>query len=261
MTTHEKAAQPAANDSTDKSESPAKHKESKKEKDAKDPPGGYDATPIPRAHDGFTVRFTFHRATHLPMADLSARSSDPFIEATLTSDMPTRHKEDPPMVLRTRTIHRSTNPVWDQEWIVAGIPSSGFRLKCRIYDEDSNDHDDRLGNVTVHVNKIGADWQGIKQQPFDIKKRMGSKRAYLIRACAVACKPSEMDGTLYLSAEVLGESEKPHGRMYTIGPQQFTKHYSPVIGRLAGITAPGSDSANTNSNGEKKTEKYEYVSR
>jgi len=104
--------------------------------DKNNPPGGYDKTPIPTARDGYTVRFTIHRAESLPVSDLGSRSSDPFITATLTSDLPKRHKEDPDMVLRTRTIHKSVDPEWNTEWIVAGVPSSGFRLKCRIYDED-----------------------------------------------------------------------------------------------------------------------------
>jgi len=105
-------------------------------RDKNNPPGGYDKTPIPTARDGYTVRFTIHRAESLPVSDLSTRSSDPFVTATLTSDLPKRHKEDPDMVLRTRTIHKSVDPEWNAEWIVAGVPSSGFRLKCRIYDED-----------------------------------------------------------------------------------------------------------------------------
>lgn len=123
--------------------------------DKKNPPGGYDATPIPTAPDGFTVKFTFHRADNLPMSDLNSRSSDPYLTATLTSSLPKRHKEDPDMVLRTPTVHKSINPEWNTEWVVAGVPSSGFRLKCRLYDEDASDHDDRLGNATVYVGHIG----------------------------------------------------------------------------------------------------------
>jgi hypothetical protein len=225
--------------------------------DKHNPAGGHDDTPIPTARDGYTVKFTFHRAENLPVSDLNSRSSDPYIQATLTSALPTRHKEDPDMVLRTPTIHKNVNPEWNTEWIVAGIPSSGFRLKCRLYDEDPSDHDDRLGNVTVNVGRIGPDWQGIRNESFDIKKRMGSKRAYMIRGCAAMLSSKvHMDGTLWLSAEVLGESEKPHGRMYTVGRTYWFKHYSPMIGRLAGTKAPGSSEGSPN--GEKpKSEKYE----
>lgn len=226
-------------------------------KDKANPPGGYDATPIPRAADGYTVKFTFHRAENLPMSDLNSRSSDPYLTAMLTSSLPKRHKEDPDMVLRTPTVHKNTNPEWNTEWIVAGVPSSGFRLKCRLYDEDPSDHDDRLGNVTVSVGRIGPDWQGIKNDSFDIKKRMGSKRAYLIRGCAAMLSSNvHMSGHLWLSAEVIGESEPPHGRMYTVGVTSYFKHYSPMIGRLAGTKAPESSKESPNGD-EPKTEKYE----
>merc|ERR1712093_759250 len=183
------------------------------------PPGGFDATPIPFAPDAYTIKFTFHRAKNLPVSDLNSRSSDPYIHATLTSALAKRHKEDPDLVIRTPTVHKNTDPVWDTEWIVAGIPSSGFRLKCRLYDEDSSDHDDRLGNVTVYVNRIGPDWQGIRDESFDIKKRM-----------------------------------------YTVGLTSWVKHYSPMIGRIAGTKAPGSSQGQSGNSQESKpkTEKYDF---
>ncbi|TGO31599.1 hypothetical protein BHYA_0495g00050 [Botrytis hyacinthi] len=223
-------------------------------KDKANPPGGFDATPIPHARDGYTVRFTFHRAENLPASDLNSRSSDPFLTATLTSSLLKRHKEDPDLVLRTQTIHKNTNPEWNKTWTVAGIPGSGFRLKCRLYDEDPADHDDRLGNVTIHVESLGPSWQGFKERGFDIKKRMGSKRAYGVRACAAMFDSNvHMDGTLYVSAECLGPSEQPYGRMYTVAETYFFKHYSPMIGRLAGTKAPGSASGD-----QPQTEKYDF---
>lgn len=225
-----------------------------KVRDKTNPPGGYDSTPIPSARDGYNVRFTFHRAENLPISDLNSRSSDPYIHATLTSALPKRHKEDPDMILRTPTIHKSVNPEWNTEWIVAGVPSSGFRLKCRLYDEDPSDHDDRLGNVTIHVNNIGENWPGIREEAFGIKKRMGSKRAYLIRGCvSMLNKNVHMNGNLYVSAHVLGISDKPFGRMYTVGKTFWYKHYSPMIGRLAGTKAPGSSGKDKSG----KSEKYE----
>ena len=107
----------------------------------KGPEGGFDDTPVPRAPPGYTVKFTFHRANNLPLADINTLSADPFIMAQLTTALPTRHKEDPPLGIRTPTVRQNTNPVWNCEWIVANVPSSGFRLKCRIYDEDPADHD------------------------------------------------------------------------------------------------------------------------
>ncbi|KAI9734492.1 MAG: hypothetical protein M1818_006881 [Claussenomyces sp. TS43310] len=210
-------------------------KEKAKEKQKPAPAGGWSDTPIPHAQDGYTVKFTFHGATNLVVADFGSRSSDPYIKARLTAPGITkRHKEDPDMILRTETVHKSTTPEWNAQWIVAGIPSSGFSLKCRLYDEDPSDHDDRLGNVTVHASNL-ASWQGLKEEEFHIKKRMGSKRAYAVRGCLAMLSSSvKMDGKLYLSAEVLGKSDPPHGRMYTLGQLRWFKHYSPMIGRIAG---------------------------
>jgi len=67
-----------------------------------------------------------------------------------------------------------------------------------------------------------------------------------------------MGGTLWLSAEMLGESEKPYGRMYTVGRTYWFKHYSPMIGRLAGTKAPESAEGINKGESEKpKAEKYE----
>ncbi|OCK76567.1 hypothetical protein K432DRAFT_436986 [Lepidopterella palustris CBS 459.81] len=206
----------------------------------KQPAGGYDGTPIPRAPPGYTVKITFHRATNLPMADLNSLSSDPFILAQINTNLPTRHKEDPNLQLRTNTIRKNTNPVWEREWIVANIPASGFKLKARIYDEDPVDHDDRLGNVYVTVGRIDENWAGIKEQAFPVKKRMGSKRAYFIRAIA-ACfsKAKHMNGYLFVSIEVLGKTEDDQGaRAYTLGPCWWTMHYSPLLGRITGKKDP-----------------------
>nr|OQO27842.1 hypothetical protein B0A51_04677 [Rachicladosporium sp. CCFEE 5018] len=124
------------------------------EKKGDGPAGGYDATPVPFHQAGYTLKFTIHRASNLPMADVNSLSSDPYVLAELKTDHQTRHKEDPPLQLRTPTIRRSTDPEWNVDWIVANVPASGFKLKLRLYDEDPADQDDRLGNVHVHVNSL-----------------------------------------------------------------------------------------------------------
>lgn len=228
----------------------------KDEKQEKQPAGGHDETPVPSASPGYTLKFTFHRATNLPMADINSLSSDPFIVAQLHTSLPVRHKEDPPMRLRTPTIRRSTEPVWNCEWIVANVPASGFALKARLYDEDPADHDDRLGNVHVHVNGITGNWEGIHEQGFKIKKRMGSTRAYLIQGCAAMfSRGTHMAGELFVSVKLLERTESNNeGRTWTVGPCAWSKHLSPLIGRLAGTKEPGKK----NKDGEKETERYKY---
>ncbi|RDL34631.1 uncharacterized protein BP5553_07759 [Venustampulla echinocandica] len=233
-------------------------KKQQKLKEKTNPAGGYDATPIPPARDGYTIKFTFHRAENLPMSDLSTRSSDPFIRATLTAPLQKRHKEDPNLVFRTPTIQKNTDPEWNSQWIVAGIPSAGFKLKCRLYDEDAQDHDDRLGNVTIVVDHLGADWPGFREEKHSIKKRMGSKRAYLVRGCAAMLSNVDMSGSLWVSAELLGKSDPPHGRMYTVGETRWFKHYSPMIGRIVGMKAPDNKEGDGAENRGSKIEKHDF---
>ena len=230
------------------------------------PAGGFDSTPLPDAPPGYTLKFTFHKATNLPVADLQTQSADPFIHATLTAAVPKRHKEDPPLTRRTHTIRKSTEPVWEDEWIVANIPAAGFVLKCRLYDEDYANHDDRLGNVTISVPHVDEEWEGFgpNGRIFKVKKRSGSKRAYVIRGIAKTfCRNISMTPELHISVEVLGKSDPPHAQMYTVGPTTWVKHFSPMIGRLTGTKVrknadeePNSSERNSE---DRSTKKYEYV--
>jgi hypothetical protein len=204
---------------------------------SKKPAGGFDKTPLPDAPQGYTVRFTFHYATNLAAADFSTASSDPFLTATLKAANPKRHEEDPNLVHRTRTIKRTTEPKWNEEWVVANVPPSGFTLKCRLYDEDSADHDDRLGNVTIKIPHVDEQWEGIAPpgKEFEAKKRMMSKRAFLVKGISTLMhSDTHLAPRLCISIEVLGKSNPPFAQMYTVGPTAWTKHFSPMIGRLTG---------------------------
>ncbi|KAM0592775.1 hypothetical protein ACHAPN_006606 [Verticillium nonalfalfae] len=197
-------------------------------------PGGLDRTPLPDAPPGFTVKFIFHRAEHLPVADLSTWSSDPFVHATLKTPLVTRHEEDPDLTWRSRTIRRTTKPVWEEEWIVANVPASGFTLKCRIYDEDYPDSDDRLGNVTIEVDGISEDWEGVPPpgREYKVRKRSAHKGVYLVRA--LYSGHDHYTPSLWVSMQVLGVSPPPHAQIYTVGPSMSIKHFSPTIGLLTG---------------------------
>lgn len=220
-----------------------------KQKEEEEPAGGFDSTPVPRAPPGYTVKITFHNAENLPFADFGTLSSDPYILAVLRTNLPKRHKQDPDLKLRTPTIHRNTDPVWEVEWIIANVPSSGFQLKCRLYDEDPADHDDRLGNAHVNVAHIDDHWKGFSHERFQLKKRMGSKRAYTLRGCAaLISRKVKLHGDLIVSVENLGRTDtEDGGRAYTIGPLPWTRHYSPLIGRIAGTkdTEHGKDGKET----------------
>lgn len=259
---------------------PAKHKHhsgelmdafnerKQKLKDMTNPPGGFDTTPLPDAPPGYTLKFIFHRATNLPVADIASWSSDPYIHATLKAPVPKRHKEDPDLTWRTRTIRKTTEPVWDEEWIVANIPRTGFTLKCRLYDEDYHQSDDRLGNVTIKCDSVSEDWAGFPPpgREFKAKKRAGSKSAYFVRA--LYNRAENITPSLWVSVQVLGVSEPPHAQMYTVGPAVFFKHFSPTIGRLTGtrVNKDADDDYRDDSGGSetekdrKQAQRYDFQS-
>ncbi|TKA62592.1 hypothetical protein B0A55_11404 [Friedmanniomyces simplex] len=208
------------------------------------PAGGYDATALPSRPPGYTLKITIHRATNLPMADINSFSSDPYVVAQIDSDAPTRHKEDPPIRFRTPTIRQNLEPVWNEEWVLANVPASGFKLKLRVFDEDPADKDDRLGNVHIHVDRIRPDWPGLKEQSYEMKARMASKRAYLIRMAAVCLRTTKhIRGNLFVSIENLGRTrhDGQNGRVYTVGPCRWIRHYDPILGRMMGMKEPDED--------------------
>lgn len=198
--------------------------------------GGFDDTPIPHSPPGHTLKFTFHRGINLPCADFGSFSSDPYIAAQLVVNLPQRHKEDPKVTFRTPTVRKDTDPVWNCEWIVANVPASGFELRCCLYDEDPADHDDKLGHANVGASEIDDHWEGFREASFKVKKRMASKRVYLFgNLTSFASRRHHTSSYLVISVEHLGRTpDAEGGQMYTIGPNYWFKHFSPLIGRLAG---------------------------
>jgi hypothetical protein len=90
--------------------------------------------------------------------------------------------------------------------------------------------------VHVNVSSINDGWPGFKEQTYNLKKRMGSKRAYTFRGCvALFSKSIKFGGSLTISVENLGPThDESGGRTYTIAPLPWSRHYSPLIGRLTG---------------------------
>ena len=232
------------------------------------PAGGFDDTPIPRPNSGtigYTLKFTMLQATNLAMGDAHAFSSDPYILAQLNTDLPVRHKEDPRLRFRTPTVRKNVDPEWNEEWIVANVPSTGFKLKLRVYDEDPADHDDMLGKVHVTVPSIDDNWKGFQNQRYELKLRDSSKRALLVRTVASCLQMvKHIRGELYLGIENLGRTgeDGQNGRVYTVGPCRWMRHYSPILGRLANIKEPGqedkTESSPADGESQKKVERYNF---
>ena len=215
--------------------------------DGKQPVGGYDSTPLkPTSGPTHTVKFTFHSATNLPISDYPSRTSDPFICAHLSTSLPSRHSQDPHIRFRSHTAHQTLEPKWEAVWIVAGIPESGFKLQTRIYDEDPDDSDDRLGKVDLESGRLAKDWKPIRRKEFKIKKTGADVFAYGLRwGRKVLCRGVELDGRLVMSIEIIGRTEEEVGKAYTVNNFWWI-HYSPIIGRLTG----------TKSNDEKGVERF-----
>lgn len=220
------------------------------------PAGGFDSTPIPHAPPGYTLRFTFHRGDNLPFADFGSFSSDPYVKAQLVVNLPQRHKQDPGLLFRTPTVRKNTNPVWNSEWIVANVPASGFELKCHVFDEDAADHDDKLGNAYVKVDSVRDGWPGFQEERFKVKKRMGSKRVYIFgNLAAMASRRLDPSSYVVVSVECLGKTPGyDGGQVYTVGPNFWFKHHSPLIGRLAGTK----DEIQKGVDGKKGVSRYNF---
>ncbi|KAF2169032.1 hypothetical protein M409DRAFT_21042 [Zasmidium cellare ATCC 36951] len=233
---------------------------------SKGPSGGFDTTPIPSRPSGYTLKITIHRAENLPIADINGFSSDPFCLAQLNTDTPKRHKEDPYLRFRTHTVRKNVEPEWNEDWIIANVPSTGFKLKIRIYDEDPADKDDLLGKVHLSVPSLHEGWEGIKNQGVKLLAHDGSKRAYLLQALTTCFRENKhFRGYLYLSIEMLGKTQPDgqNGRVYTVGPCKWVRHYSPLLGRLVNIKDPNADDGQqqggSQQNGQKKpAEHYNF---
>ncbi|PWY67673.1 C2 domain protein [Aspergillus eucalypticola CBS 122712] len=221
-----------------------------------EPAGGFDSTPYPYAPPGYTLKFTFHRGVNLPCADFGTFSSDPYVLAQLIVDLPQRHKQDPVMSFRTPTVRKNRDPEWNSEWIVANVPASGFHLKCHVYDEDAADHDDKLGNAYIDVDSVNGQWPGIKEQNLRLKKRMGSKRVYLFgNIAALASRRLDVQSHIVISVQCLGKTPGDEGaHMYTVGPNYWFKHFSPLIGRIAGTK----DEVQSHRNEKKTITRYNF---
>nr|XP_019047419.1 C2 domain-containing protein [Kwoniella bestiolae CBS 10118]OCF26349.1 C2 domain-containing protein [Kwoniella bestiolae CBS 10118] len=214
------------------------------------PAGGYDPTPVPPSSGPtYTVRITFHSASNLPVADFGSGSADPFVLAQVKTSQKVRHSHDPYLRWRSKTIRKCLEPSWESSWVIAGIPGDGLDLSARIYDEDPSDHDDRLGKVEVSTGHIDEGWKGIVKQEYKVKKTGADLRAYGARWACHLVGRRELHARLVLSIEVLGRTPEKMdvGKSYTVS-QFWWVHYSPLIGRLAGVK--GKD--------DKGVEKYNF---
>lgn len=86
-----------------------------------------------------------------------------------------------------------------------------------------------------YTSIVSNDWPGIKEQSFRVKKRVESKRVYVFTNGSAFATGHHKESFLVMSIECLGKTPGDNGGlMYTLGPNHCFKHFSPLIGRLAG---------------------------
>lgn len=181
------------------------------------------------------IYITFCRAEHLPIADISSLSSDPYVSATLQTPFSDRDKvHSPPLRFRSPTEQRTINPKWDWHWDVGNVPRFGTKLHVHVMDEDCRDHDDRLGHVTIDFADLGK-WDGedaVNENWYKLRKKGASKKAAVLRMCAagVSAVGGSADGEggsarVLVRIEVKGvtklEKDRFLQRAFTIGPSML----------------------------------------
>ncbi|KAI0632498.1 hypothetical protein C8Q77DRAFT_1159120 [Trametes polyzona] len=204
----------------------------------------------------YTCEIVFHSATNVPLADLNDLSSDPYILATLAPAHPNGtagpdHDSPQSISFRTPTARRSLNPTFNARWIVSGIPATGFVLIISLRDEDPGNRDDKLGKAVVRFpdpnRDVGGDMQELREgwdsgeREYKVHKRHGSLKTRMGTYVAKVVTRGRVGHRVrvLLSVRVLGPA--PHiegqdaGRVYTLGPHVFVRHFSPLATYLTAV--------------------------
>ncbi|CUA77978.1 hypothetical protein RSOLAG22IIIB_06898 [Rhizoctonia solani] len=213
----------------------------------------------------YDLEITFHSAHALPVSDVPSLSADPYILASLR--VPSyASREDPgppPLIFRTRTIHRTRDPEWGNEvWRVGGIPGAGFVLRVAVRDEDGVKKDDRLGEARVSFlgheparkgersaeQDLGRVREGLNVERIEasLKKRRGGARAFVSTyiTAAISRAVSRHGGNVVISVKVLGLSQNQKDRRpYTLGPHYYSLHFSPLLGKMIGTKSTNASNA------------------
>ncbi|KAI0647686.1 hypothetical protein C8Q79DRAFT_999308 [Trametes meyenii] len=213
----------------------------------------------------YTCEIVFHSATNVPLADLNDLSSDPYIFATLNApalssgssrpgpDLGSPGSESGECIsFRTSTARRSLNPTFDARWIVSGIPALGFVLTLYLYDEDPGNRDDKLGKAALRFPDPNCDsleggarelqegWDSGKRE-YKIHKRHGSVRTRLGTYVTKMVTRGRVGHRtrIFVSVRVLGPAPalkgNEAGRIYTLGPHVFVRHFSPLAAHLTAV--------------------------
>ncbi|KAJ6477485.1 hypothetical protein DFH09DRAFT_1056521 [Mycena vulgaris] len=195
----------------------------------------------------YTVQITFNRAKNLPVADIGTLSCDPYVLASLVIP------DADPLKFRTPTVRRNRDPTWDATWFVSGVPASGFKLVMILYDEDPGEFkDDRLGKAVARLGpeQMNEGFESLETE-YTLQKRKGDLHPYIL-TYLTACLPGEKlkkHNRVVASLRVLRKDsdQKDDQRMYTLGPNHYSRHFSPLIGSMVN-KAPSKDAPSKDAN-------------
>ncbi|KAJ7035580.1 hypothetical protein C8F04DRAFT_511923 [Mycena alexandri] len=187
----------------------------------------------------YTVQITFDRAKNLPVADIGTLSCDPYILASI--EVP----DAEPLKFRTPTIRRTRDPTWNSTWFVGGIPAAGFKLKMILYDEDPGVKlsNDRLGKAVAEFGpeEMKEGFTRLETE-YVLQKRKGDLHPYIL-TYLTALLPGEKlvkHNRVIVSVRVLRKDpeQTDDSRMYTLGPNKYSRHFSPLIGSMVNKSTP-----------------------
>lgn len=186
----------------------------------------------------YTCKITFIKVTDVPVADLHDLSCDPYLQASLSTDISTAEPDATPQVLtfRTQTCRRTLNPEFDANWVVSGIPESGFLLSIKLRDEDPRNYDDDLGKTVLRMPNLGEGkleegWKSGDRE-YKVHKRKGSVLSKIFTCTANILTHGDIGHRvrLWVRTEVLGKAANQEDkRLYTVGPRTFCVPLSSLL--------------------------------
>ncbi|KAG9080591.1 hypothetical protein FRC06_006387 [Ceratobasidium sp. 370] len=172
----------------------------------------------------YDIQITFHSAHDLPVSDVPSLSADPYILASLRD--------------QDNTSDARSGLGGGEVWRVGGVR-----------DEDAGKKDDRLGEARVSFfgtlapkklkgddseRDADLDWGHVREgldvarREAPIKKRRGGARMFL---------------STYVTAAISLSENQEDRRVYTLGPNYYSLHFSPLLGKVMGMKSANTSGA------------------
>ncbi|KAJ7825387.1 hypothetical protein B0H14DRAFT_3468575 [Mycena olivaceomarginata] len=161
----------------------------------------------------YTVQITFDRAKNLPVADIGTLSCDPYVLASLVVP------DAEPLKFRTPTIRRTRDPTWNSTW------TPGPKLSP-----------DRLGKAVARFGpeEMREGFES-RETEYVLQKRKGDLHPYILTYLAALIPGEKLrkHNRVVVSVRVLRkDADQSEGRMYTLGPNRYSRHFSPLVGSV-----------------------------